>query len=339
VTPARYRALVTGFGEAVSRYQVELAAQVEGPVVELSEGFESGRRVQAGDLLLRIDATPYRAAVAAAEKALAEARVSLLEEERQVAQAKAEWAGSGLKGKPDSALVLRQPQLAAAQAAVNEAEAALAEARQNLGRTNLTAPFDALVVKRTANPGDRVQAGDSVGALYSTDRVEVAVGLSERDWGNLPSGRELLAGDWPVALHAVEGDHTWQGRVLRSAGNLDAETRQRALIVGLEMPLDQQPPLYPGTFVALRLQGREQAGLWRLPNTALSQRGEIWYVDGEGLLDHFDAKPRFSDADFLYIEPPAALANAPRKVLIQPLNSYLKGMSVTPVQPEERDDA
>ncbi|MCX4190083.1 efflux RND transporter periplasmic adaptor subunit [Methylophaga sp. OBS3] len=330
VSTDKYQASISAFGAANPRFNVTLSAQVTGQVQSLSPSFDNGLRVKQGSTLASLENSDYQAAVTQAQQQLAEAELLFVQEQRQGQQAAIEWQSSGLSGDPD-ALVLRQPQLAQTQAAVNNAKAQLRSAEKDLQFTHIKAPFDALIVSRDVSPGSFVQAGAQVATLYSTDRVEISVSLSDREWQSLPAIEEMQAKQWPVLLEAVEGNGQWQGFVLRSEQHLNETTRQRALIISVENPLDQQPILNPGTFVKATLSGIEQSGLWQLPLTSLSQRGDIWYVNEQNQLAKFPSTPIFSNADAIFIRPPEKLSNETQRVLIQPIDSYLAGMQVLPV--------
>lgn len=331
VEPASYRARLTGYGAAQPRYSLALTAQVSGRVAALADGFASGERIAQDTPLITLEDSDYTAAVAEARYDLASARQALLEAQQERRQARQEWQASGLSGKPDSPLVLHDPQVATAQAAVDNAEAALASAQKNLDQTRIATPFDALVVERDVAPGSYVQAGDTLATLYSTDRVEITASLPERDWQQLPDAATLTRGDWPVKLRDDQTGQQWQGRVVRVARHLDDTTRQRALVVAVDQPLDQSPALLPGSFLEVRLTGREVADLWKLPASALSQRGKLWYVTADGTLADVDAEPAFRDGDAIYVPVPDDLAGQDQHVLIHPLSSYLAGMAVNPV--------
>lgn len=337
VASGSYPSKIIAYGSVSPHFELSLTAQVSGQVETLSAAFESGRRVKKGDLLVCLDETDYQAAVVTAEQTLSDARLSLIEEQRQALQSETEWKSSGIKGEPASDLVLHKPQLTAAQAAVDSAEAVLESARNNLAHTRITTPFDALVVERLVAPGSFVQAGTVLATLYSTDRVEVAVSLSAAQWSGLPDTSRLNNGTWPVELrNAQTGDH-WSGYVLRSEQHLDGKSRQRRLILAVDHPLDAQQPLLAGTFIQAEISGRSLDNLWRLPASAFSQKGEIWYVTAGNALSSFTAEPSFSDADAVYILPPAELADGAQKVLVHPLNSYLKGMIVNPVEEKSHE--
>lgn len=332
VKTGSYQARISAYGEARPHFELTLTAQVAGQVDSLDTHFEPGLRLNKGQLLVQLEDSDYRAAVAAARKDLQDALLALAEERRQATQAETEWRASGLVGKPDSDLVLRKPQLAVAGAAVANAEAALASARKNLQQTRITTPFACLVVARQVSPGSYLQAGGEVATLYSTDRMEIALNLSARDWAKLPTNDKLASGQWPASLSNVENGRTWQGRVLRSEQHLDGTTRKRTLIIAVDQALDIEQPLLPGMFLQAEIGGREVDGIWKLPYSALSQKGEIWYVNADNSLSSMSREALFSDAEAIYVKAPQDLAETQQKILIHPLSSYLQGMFVNPVE-------
>ena len=332
VTSGKYAANVVGYGTATPHYELTLTAQVSGQVKSLAPQLESGHRVKKGDLLVHLEDSEYKAALASAEQDLSEARLSFLEEERQAEQALKEWQASGMPGSPDSELVLRQPQLAAAKAAVANAEAAVASALHNLHQTRITAPFAALIVERSIAPGSYLQEGGEIAVLYSTERVEIPVSLSAKDWRKLPDQKVLDSGTLSVVLNNVESGKTWTGQILRSEQHLDTTTRKRTLIISVEHPLDQTPALLPATFIQATIPGRQLDQLWKLPSSALSQKGQIWYIKEDNTLASFSATPVFSDSEAIYIATPEKLTDRPRQVLVHPLSSYLAGMIVNPIE-------
>ncbi len=334
---ASYQASVTGYGEAMARYQLQLSAEVSGRVDSLNKSFATGRTLAKGAELAQLDSTAYRQALASAQADLADARRALLEEQRQGEQARQEWQASGLKGEPDSPLVLRAPQLAAAQANYEMAKVEVEKAQRDLQKTRITTPFEALVVSREIQPGSYVQTGSQIATLYSTDSVEIEVPLSAADWQNLPDTATLTSQSWPVRLTDATGEQQWQGYVGRVEQHLQSSDRQRSLIVVVEQPLEQNPPLYPGSFVEAEIAGRELASLWQLPTSALSQDGEIWLVDENNTLQSYDVNTRYQDSRHVYVQPP--VTGDAGQVLVRPLSSYIPGMRVQAKQADDEDVA
>lgn len=325
-----YTAEVKGYGEAAAHYEITYSSEISGRVSSVADGFETGRLVKAGEVLASLENTAYRQAVAQAESDLAQAKLDLLEEQRTGEQARLEWERSGLEGEPNSTLVLREPQLAAAEAVVENAEYSLQKAQLDLQKTVITAPFDALIVSRDIQPGSYVQAGSSVATLYSTDRVEIEIPLSVSQWLNLPklSNAELeqLDSRWQVELFDTEGQNSWQGYVIRVEQHVDTESRQRALVVAVDKPFEQEVGLFPGTFVQASIDGRIMNDTWALPASAISQEGDIWYVDDNSQLNKSAAVKYFERADTVYIEPMEGVDSA--QILKRPLTNYVVGQQV-----------
>ncbi len=330
VTPAEYQANLTAYGSASARYELTLRAQVSGVVERLSGSFEAGGLLKKGTLMASLENSDYQNAVASAEKSVADAEVTLLEAQREAENAEAEWKVSGLVGQPASPLRLYQPQLKAANMGLKDAKSSLVSAQKALQWTRIRAPFNALVIERLVTPGTYLSSGDDVATLYSTDRMEVTVALSEREWNMLPAFAELTSGTWPVTLASVESGDQWQGRVVRAERHADSETRQRSLVVAVDAPLSQSPAFFPGTFVEVTLAGKAIGNLWQLPPSALSQRGDIWYIGAEQRLSRFTADVVFSDATSIYVQVPTPLSGS-QQVVAHPLSSYTEG---TPVAPE-----
>lgn len=329
-TPSSYESEVVGYGEAHSKYQLTFTSEVSGRVQTISESFESGMVVKKGTVLASVDKTSYQQAVAQAKASVAQAKLDYLEEQRQGEQAKLEWQRSGLTGEPDSPLVLREPQLANAKATLENAEQELKKARHDLNNTVIKAPFDALVVSRDIQPGSYVQTGTQVATLYSIDSVEVEIPLSEEQWSSLPvfDNSTLKADKWPVTLTTSDLRFEWQGYVVRTEQHLSSETRQRSLVVAVDEPLEKGTHLYPGTFVKATIAGASLENLWELPSSAISQQGELWLVNNEGLLNKVSADVKFAKQDSVYVTP---VTESDAQVVKRPLSSFQNNMKVQPV--------
>ncbi|PML54832.1 efflux RND transporter periplasmic adaptor subunit [Vibrio lentus] len=327
-----YQAEVVGYGEAKSRYELMFSTEVGGRVETISSQFETGQVISQGEVIANIDSTSYQQAVTQAKANVAQAQLDLLEEQRQGEQAKSEWQRSGLSGEPDSPLVLREPQLAQVTAALENAKLELVKAQQDLEKTTLVAPFDSLVVSRDVQPGSYAQTGAQIATLYSVDEVEVSVPLSENQWLSLPNSdnTQLKEQPWPVTLSSSDGQYQWQGYVERVEQHLQQDTRQRSLIVKVDNPLEQEKDLYPGTFVQAIISGKQLTQLWELPASALSQQGDLWFVDNNSQLSKSNANVEFEKGGLIYIDPTKLNVEIGDSVQVvkRPLSSFKAGMVV-----------
>jgi RND family efflux transporter MFP subunit len=324
VSPASYQASITAFGEVEATYAVDMAAEISGRITRLGDQFKTGQLIKSGTLLAKINDAQYQQAYLSAQKSLADAQVTLLEEQQTRDQAVNEWNRSGLSGEPSSQLVLNEPQLKAAEIDVAQAKAGLKKAQYDLDNTHITAPFDALVVERRVSPGSYLNVGSEVGTLYSSKDIEIRVLLAENQWALLPGANEFSLGNTVSLTSASNAEQHWQGQVLRMEQHIESDTRQRALILTVDNPLQQG--LYPGTFVKADIQGKNTANVLRLPASTLSQQGEIWYVDDQDLLQKFAATPLFDQQDGIIVKAPVGLNTL--RIIIRPLESYKPELKV-----------
>lgn len=326
--PESYASRVVGFGEAKARYSSPLNANVSGKVAYVAESFAAGKRVRKGQLLIQLDKDNFASQVASQESALASAELNLLEEQRKQKQARYEWQASGLSGQPESPLFYRGPQIKSAKAAIADAKLRLQKSRDDLKDTAIRSPFDAVITQINVQPGSVIQAGATLATLNSTDRVEIAVPLSAEQWSQLPSSNILMSGKWPVQLATDDGSQTWRGYVIRLGKSVNAQTRQRELIVAVERPYDLKNPLYAGSFVKASIDGKVLSNMWKIPATSISQAGDIWLIDDNDCLIRMPLKENYSRDGALYMSVPEYQTHA--RLVLSPLNSFVAGMCVTP---------
>ena len=322
--PATHRAELEAFGEVRPRWRATLRTQAGGTLATLSPRLEVGTRVRNGEVLATIEDREYRLRRAEAANRLAATRVRQLEAEQEAEVALRNWRQSGFSDGAPCPLLLRTPQVEAARAEADAAQEALAWADHELARTVIRAPFDGIVSRRQVSPGESVTPGDPIAEITGTAVFEIDVHLDETQWGLLPS-------DWkgrPVQLFNGSLAAAWRAVMARDALRIDPASRLRTLILEVEAPLNQHPPLLPGTFVRAVLPGRDVDGLLCIPDSALSPKGEVACVDADNRLQFFSATALFSRPGVLFVAPPAERPHW--DIVVTPLSGYLAGMEVTP---------
>jgi len=193
--PAQQVTVMTASGYVVAQRKAAVATKATGRLEELN--VQEGSRVHKGDLLARIDARDVEAQLAAAQANVAVARAGIVSAEADQRNAAIE-----LKRNRDlvdqhfvsaSALDAAVARDDRAAAATNNARAALQAAIANANNarvavdfTEIRAPFDGVVVTKSANVGDIVtpfsSAVDSKGAVVNMadlSTLEVEADVSE----------------------------------------------------------------------------------------------------------------------------------------------------------------
>ncbi|AKS41062.1 efflux RND transporter periplasmic adaptor subunit [Wenzhouxiangella marina] len=291
--------------------QTRLAAEVGGRLVEISDRFVAGGFFEAGDVLARIDPSDYEAALLQAEAELASAMARLADETARSEQARRDWIRMNGESRQPSELVLRLPQVAEAEAAVQAAEAGVMRARRNLERTEIRLPYDGLVRSRDVDLGQYVAPGTALGVTFSVATAEVRLPLSNQDLAYLDLPSPGRSGDWqpPVRLRGeVAGQRgEWEGRIIRTEGVVDENTRLSYAVVEISDPYGlrstrRQVPLQIGTFVEAEIEGRDATGLIVLPRQALRQDDRLYLIDAEGKLEIRSVEVIRSTPDRVYLQ-------------------------------------
>ena len=123
VSTENRRLKVRAEGTVSPKTASQLTSEVSGRVIWVSSALATGGFFSIGEVLLKIDPREYELAVIRARSAVAQAKLKLASERQEAALAKQEWENLG-EGTP-TALVLRKPQIADAEASVAAAEAAI----------------------------------------------------------------------------------------------------------------------------------------------------------------------------------------------------------------------
>lgn len=321
-------------GEVRPRTQSTLAAQVSGRVVWVNPSFVDGGAFRQGDTLLRLDSADAELAVVRARAQVAQAQEGLSREEAESDLARQDWEELG-QGTP-SPLVLREPQLAQARAALAAAEAQMRAAELELSRTRIAAPFTGRVMQRRATVGDYVGPGVGVATLFATDIMEVRVPLTDGELAamNIPIGYTAPnPANAPLAhLSAVSSGQrqTWEGRLVRTEASVEAQTRLVYGIIEVRDPFGTRnpAPLAPGLFVAAELDSPAAHSLVAVPRSALKRNGFIYVVGPENQISIRPVRPTNTTATHVYFEDGLAVGE---RVVISALPSPREGMSVTPM--------
>jgi len=279
---------VDSYGIIKPKYETELVAQVSGQIVELSEAFVRGGFVEKGQLLARIDPSDYEAALIDAEASLASAKAALEQERAQGKVAEQEW--KRITNASPTELSLRKPQLAQELARVKAAQASVLRAKRNLERTELKAPYDAMIEERNIGLGAFVGTGSRVGKLLGTATAEVRLPVADNQLQFLENQGQKAKVNLVGTFAGVET--TWQAEIVRNEGVIDNKSRMSYLVAEVKDPYalsanDEKTPLRFGSYVNAEVLGLELAQATSFPRY-LVNNNRVAILDEESKLHYVD---------------------------------------------------
>lgn len=309
--------------------RTQIAAEVGGKVIQVSETFEAGLQVSAGELLLQVDPTDYEAASAQAASTLADAESALASEEARAEQALRDWRRLGNPGEPGP-LVAREPQLKSARARVASARAALAKAEIDLERTMIRAPYDAVISATSTELGNFLAPSTPVAEVYAVAPFEVRLPLSIDLAAFLPMSSTGTP-EATATLEATAAGETrrWEAKIERSEGEIDRTTRSLYLVAKVGDPLDPSGiKVRPGLFVKAMIPSRPLSDVAKVPFRAFRGLDEVVLITKEGELDFRRVSVLHREGENVYIGE--GLKEGERVCLTE-LPDIVAGMKVDPV--------
>ena len=329
---------VTTNGEVRSVTEINVIPQVSGRIIQVADEFIDGGNIKKGQPLIWIDDRDYRLATISAESRVAQAKKLL---EREIAEselAKKDWEELG-EGEP-SPLTLRIPQLEEARALLNAAEADLEKAKLNLERTVINLPFDGLIKKKNAGIGQYVNAGSILGSAFSTEKVLIPLPLTDTELSylGLPLGYESKGYfDGPKVVfrsYISRKNIEWLGRITRTSGSIDSQTRLVYAYAEVLNPYDEDPPLAIGTYVDAEIEGNFISNGFILPIAAIKNDNEIYVIDQNSKLKIKKIEIVGTEEDKVIVKGDISELDM---VVISTINTGYEGMELTPMILESKE--
>ncbi|MBU2994165.1 HlyD family efflux transporter periplasmic adaptor subunit [Octadecabacter sp. 1_MG-2023] len=326
VTPETIAPSLVVFGELSSTNTFDLRALTGGTVLNVSENFIEGGRVERGELLVKIDprdAQSARDRIAAdlrdAEAEVRDAERALIIETDEVAAATeqatlrqqalqrqndlvtrgvgtaaaVETAELAVSGANQAVLTRRQAE-AQAQARLDQAATRLDRAQLNLADadrvvtdTEIHAPYSGVLADVTITQGVRVTANERLGEVIDNDQLEVSFRLSTAQYARL-IGEDGALGNAPITVSLETQGFTLSatGQITRESAAVGEGQTGRLLFARL----DTSTGLRPGDFVTVAITEPDLRGVALVPATAIDANETALLLGDENRLSEVDVE-------------------------------------------------
>lgn len=272
-------------GRFVAAVESDVAARVDGVVAAVE--VEVGDRAAAGETIAALETEVHEIERRARASTVMEAEASASVAEAQLRLAEQSLARAArLRGSTAFSqsnvedLEQRVAEAMAARvrafAAVETARAELARADYTLRWTKIIAPFDGVVVQKSAQPGQYIRIGDPIATLLDVDALEIEA--------DVPS--DLIGGVTPgVAVEAVfEAGASAVATVRAAVPSATVATRTRPVRFALDLTALDPSLIAAGEAVTLFVPSGAPRSSVTAPKDALvhSSGGWIMYVVEDG---------------------------------------------------------
>ncbi len=251
----RWPSTVAAIGTVEAVHGVTVAADLPGLVSRIE--FDSGKKVRAGDVLVRLDTRQEQAQLANAE---AQRSLTTVNFER-------------IKGLREKGIT-SQAEYDKAAAEHKQAVAQTGETQASIGRKTIRAPFSGVLGIRQVNLGQYLKAGDPIVSLQSLDPVYVNFSVPQQQLGELRVGGEVR-----VTAQGIKSSDT-TGTITALNSVVDEATRNIQIQATLGNP---DGKLRPGMFVEAQVAVGAGGPVVALPTSAISYApyGNSVFIVGE----------------------------------------------------------
>ncbi len=241
VTRMSWPNTITATGSLVAVQGVTVSAELGGKIVEIA--FESGDRVETGDLLLRLDVSAEEAQLRSAEAAAKLAKINLVRN-RDLRVNK----------------TVSQSDLDTAEANYKQATAQVDNVRAAIAKKTLRAPFAGHLGLRQVNLGQIVEQGTPIVTLQTVDPIYADFSLPQQRFSLLKPDTGVK-----VTTDAAPGQE-FPGRIIAVNPEIDQATRSVRVRATLA---NKGEELRPGMFANVEVMLPTQDEVLAIPATAV----------------------------------------------------------------------
>ncbi len=269
-------------GEVRPRYEVSQGFRIGGKIIERK--VDVGTPVKKGQLIARLDAADFNLSATAA---MADVRAEEARHALAVAELKRQRQLYAKNFISASALDIREAELKTSSARLAQVKAQANVSTNQAQYTNLTADRDGVVTMIRAEPGQVVQASETIVQIADLKETEVLVAVPESHMAEVKAGMPAVIKMW------VRPDKAYTGRVREIAPSADSGTRTFNVRVSVT---DADDEIKPGMTAGVKFsqQSLQEASQLIIPLAALTEKNGkklVWVIDTEN-----KAQPREVDA-------------------------------------------
>ena len=245
-------------------------------------------------------------------------------------------------------LASRKATLVSKKASVKAINARIQQAETKLSRTTILAPYAGRILKKQIEVGQYVSTGTILASIYALDAVEVRLPLTnlQASFIHLP---EHYLGEKQASIAAVsllvnnlnrqkdkKRVYRWQGKLVRTEGDIDVQSRQQFVIATIKDPYqrqkDNRPPLRIGQFVQAEIKGMTLANVIVLPRHIIRGKDEILVISKKNTIERRQLDVLWRDKNVAVL---SGGLKAGERISITPLSFATNGLKVN-IKGEEK---
>lgn len=320
---------IIGYGSVKPRIGISIPAEVSGKIIYRNPELEEGNLIASGQVLFKIDPESYKFRMQSSEAQVAQFKSQLIALEKEIEGLKKSFAVTvsqldlqklelnrykklnkknaisdsqmekvksayqnalSANIRADNTLTQAKARKKTILASLSQVKSSLNEAKLNLSRTVITAPFDAKVDLRNKELNEYVNPGQVLCRLHDPDTYEIEspIGLQDILWLTQDQGTAFIK-NTKVLIELIHPNNSskkcvWEGKVTRISADSDIQTRTFGVFVKVLDQIKKQSdftfPMSSGLFVKLIFKGKNLDKLFKIPRYLVSTDNNINIYNG-----------------------------------------------------------
>lgn len=332
-----YDLIISTVGTVEASSKTILSAKVSGKIIQTNPAFIPGGHVKKDDVLAYVDPSDYKVALAQIEAQLLSAKASEQIELGQQASAQKELELSSLSPIGlNRSLMLREPQLAQVKATIANLEASLLNAKNNLKETTITAPYDGVITKKSAELGSFITSQSSVAEIVSSKSFWLYASIPMRSLGFLNTLSQNELSHLEVKLSNQHSNLHVKARIIKLLPELDSTTKQARVLIEIEDPFginkkagDTRQTLLLGETLGVHINTKHFNTALVLPIHALRANNTVWVITPDNKLTIKPIDILAKDEHFVLIEKGLTSEDS---IITTYLTTAVEGMDVVDIK-------
>ena len=272
-----YQVEIPSSGVLEAYRRVSLTSRVQGVMQTIKPLFKTGQKYKAGQTLVQIDASDYRANVKAQRASLYNLITSVLPDLQLDFEGAYEQWSQFLKNfdieKPTPSLpkMEEKVRLFVSGRGLISSYYALQNLEKNLQYYSLKAPFDGVLVSANMTEGSLVRPGQQMGEFIATDQYELKVSLPKTFIQKIEEGAK-------VSLHSIDTNQTYEGTVARINAKVNTQTQSVEVFIRVS-----DPDLKEGMFLEANISANTFEQVFAVDRGLLNGDQELFIVENNTL--------------------------------------------------------
>tara|TARA_R110001583_G_scaffold6491_4_gene32770 strand:+ start:5873 stop:6994 length:1122 start_codon:yes stop_codon:yes gene_type:complete len=288
--------IISANGNLTAKNKIELYSEVQGILVVTSKEFKPGTSFYKGETIIKINSDEFYANLQAQKSNLYNALTAIMPDIRL------DFPNEYLKWQNYLQLfdinkpVEKLPETSSEKEKFFISGRGIVTSFYNvknlevkLNKYNLKAPFSGIITETTVNPGTLIRSGQKLGEFIDPTVFEASISIKSEF-------KELLQIGKKVVINNLEKTKSWEGKVIRINGKVDASTQTiKAFIEVLAKDLKE------GQYVEVELQAKSEENAFQVARNLLVENSKV-YIVKDSILDLITIKPIFENENSVIVK-------------------------------------